>query len=76
MMKFKHKLKTLRKKAVLTQKQLSELSGIPLTTIQKYERGVFEPKIQNLYKLADVLKVEPMELINSLKGGLDEIHTA
>jgi len=48
-------IKSLRKEKKLTQKQLAEKTGIAVITIQNYEAGKYEPKNQNLRKLAAVL---------------------
>jgi len=36
----------------LTQKQLAEKSGIATITLQQYERGVREPKLDTIAKIA------------------------
>ena len=48
-------IKSLRKEKKLTQKQLAEKTGIAVITIQNYEAGKYEPKNQNLRKLAAIL---------------------
>lgn len=48
-------IKHLRKEKKLTQKQLAEKTGIAVITIQNYEAGKYEPKNQNLRKLAAIL---------------------
>ena len=59
-------LKKVRKSKGLTQKELSELSGINLKTIQKYEQGVIDinnANIYTLYKLANTLNCHIWELL-------------
>lgn len=56
------KLKLLRKEHGLTQKALSDLSGIPVITIQGYEAEKFNPKIGQIEKLAAALQITPFEL--------------
>lgn len=51
------RLKALRTEAGMTQKRLSELSGVPLPSIRAYERGVRSPKDQSQQKIADVFNV-------------------
>ena len=48
-------IKRLRKEAKLTQKQLAEKTGIAVITIQNYEAGKYEPKIDALHKIAKAL---------------------
>lgn len=36
-------IKELREKANLTQKEFSNLTGIPIRTIQNWEQGISEP---------------------------------
>ena len=60
------KLKILRESLKITQKKLSEISGVNLRQIQKIESG--EIKIENIsaknfMALAEALNVEPKELL-------------
>lgn len=59
-------LKELRKKRGLTFQALSDLSGIPLKTLQRYEAGTCKLEnmtLINAVKLADALGVHPRELL-------------
>ncbi len=47
-----------RKKKKITQKKLAELTGIAEITIRQYEAGKYQPKIENLNKIASVLEVD------------------
>lgn len=62
-MNISEKIKLLRKKSKLTQKQLSELSGIPVRTIQRYEAGDTHPQKESIQKLAKALNVPEIEFI-------------
>jgi transcriptional regulator with XRE-family HTH domain len=58
------KLKDARRRAVLTQEQLAEKSGVGVATIIRLERGqVEEPRVSTLRKLAGALEVDARELI-------------
>lgn len=50
-------LKYYRKQAKMTQKQLSEETGIAEITIRQYEAGKYQPKIENLHKISNALNV-------------------
>lgn len=52
------KIKSLRKDNGLTQKKLSELTGISEISIRKYENGDRNPKIEALERIAEVLNVQ------------------
>lgn len=54
-------LKDLRKAKGLTQKELSEKTGIPLAYIQSFERGTggYFPTEDDLLRLAEVFRVDP-----------------
>lgn len=52
------KIKTHRKIKCLSQKQLSELTGISEISIRKYEAGDRKPKIEQLMKIANALDIE------------------
>ena len=54
-MKFSDRLKDLREKQNLTQKELGKLAGITERQIQKYEAGVARPRFAAAEKLAKAL---------------------
>lgn len=56
-------IRNLRKENGYTQKQLAELSGIATITLQQYESGKREPKIEQLIKLSNALQVDINELL-------------
>lgn len=56
-------IKTARNNAGLTQKQLAEKSGIATITLQQYERGVREPKLETIAKIARALNLYAADLI-------------
>lgn len=58
-------LKVLRKQRGLTQKQLSQRTGIPRTVLSEYENGVHninQMTLANALKLAHALNVSTEEL--------------
>ncbi len=60
------KLKEARERAELTQKELSERSGVNLRTIQDYEQGrksINKAQGLSLYRLATALNVTIEELL-------------
>ncbi len=57
------KLREMRKRALLTQKQLADKSGVGITTIIRIERNQVEPHARTIRKLAESLDVEPHELM-------------
>jgi DNA-binding XRE family transcriptional regulator len=57
------KLRDLRKRALLTQEQLAETSGVGVTTIVRIERNQVEPHARTIRKLADALDVDPKDLL-------------
>lgn len=58
-MKFCEKVKMLREKAGLTQKQLAEEIGVSLRTVTNYENGSRYPKQRGIYgRLSSLLGVE------------------
>ncbi|GAB5615703.1 hypothetical protein JCM31739_05280 [Faecalimonas canis] len=58
------KIKTLRQKKRLTQKQLGDLCGMADSAIRRYENGRAKPKIETLQKIADALDIKISELIS------------
>jgi transcriptional regulator with XRE-family HTH domain len=57
------KLRDTRKRALLTQQQLADKSGVGVTTIIRIERNQVEPQARTIRKLAEALNVEPYELL-------------
>lgn len=59
------RIRNYRKIAGLTQKQLGDLSGTSETTIKQYELGKRQPRIDQLEKIAPVLKVTTPDLLGT-----------
>lgn len=51
------RIKTARKDARLTQSELAKKAGIATITLQQYERGVRQPRLEQIKKIADALEV-------------------
>lgn len=56
-------IKAARKKAGLTQAQLSEKSGVAAISIHQYEAGKREPRLEQLLRLAPALNVSMAYLL-------------
>jgi len=63
------KLREIRKRALLTQQQLADKSGVGVTTIIRAERNQVEPQVRTIRKLAKALGVEPHELLKREADG-------
>ena len=61
--RFALRLKELREKAGLTVDQLAERSGIPATTLYKWESDTRTPAIDRFPELASALRVKPRSLL-------------
>lgn len=57
-------LKRIRKEKGITQEKLEELSGLDRGYISGVERGVRNPSIKNIEKLAKALKISVSDLTN------------
>jgi len=57
-------LKTRRKLAGLSQEELSEHTGVSMALISEIERGIANPTIVSLEKIADYFQVSVAELLN------------
>ena len=63
------KLREIRKRALLTQQQLADKSGVGVTTIIRVERNQVEPQARTIRKLAKALGVKPHELLQGEADG-------
>jgi transcriptional regulator with XRE-family HTH domain len=59
------RLRDLRKRALLTQRELADKSGVGVTTIIRIERNQVEPHGRTIRRLAEALKVAPEELVKT-----------
>lgn len=59
------KIQYFRKKAGYTQKQLAEACGVATGTIQQYELGKRQPRIEQLEIIADALDLHLLDLLDS-----------
>lgn len=57
-------IKVLRLDAGLSQEKLGELAGLDRTYISGIERGVRNPSIKNIQKLAKALKIKVSDLVD------------
>lgn len=56
-------LRMVRKDARLTQEQLAHAAGVDRTFVSLVERGINQPSVRMLFKLAAALEVRPARLI-------------
>ena len=56
------RLKAVREGQRYTRKALSDLSGVGEKTIERYEYGTTDVRLEKLIALADVLRLHPAEL--------------
>ncbi len=59
------RLRDLRKRSLLTQRELADKSGVGVTTIIRIERNQVEPHGRTIRKLAEALAVAPEELVKT-----------
>lgn len=62
------RIKKARENAGLTQSELSAQLGIPYQSISQWERGIRNPKLNTLKKIAEALGVEWVELYADSKA--------
>ena len=60
---FGQHLRELRQKKRLTQEELADKAGLHFTYIGQIERGIRNPSLVNLHKLAKALNVRGGELL-------------
>ena len=57
------KIKSMRKKRGLTQKQLAELLGVKQQNVSDWERSLRSPSVKNLKKLSEILNCQIDDLV-------------
>lgn len=67
------KIKQLRKRENMTQKELAQRTGFAEITIRQYENHNRTPKLETLIKIADALNVPVYELLDDFRAELSEI---
>ena len=55
-----------RNRRQLTQSQLGERAGIHFTEISRIERGLRDPRLSTLIRLARALKLRPTRLLDGI----------
>jgi transcriptional regulator with XRE-family HTH domain len=67
---FAHRLREARVLRLLSREALARTSGVPASSIGRFERGAGEPSASALQRLAAALRVTPDALLGA---GLDEL---
>ena len=62
-------MKRLREDMVLSQRELARMAGLTQMTVWRLENGYADAHAQTIRKLAEVLGVEPRELVKIEEGG-------
>lgn len=63
-------LKRLRLAAGLTQMELSNRSGLDMAEISRLERGVKDPRLSTIVRLATGLEVDAGDLVRGIQPAL------
>lgn len=66
---FSDRLRRFRKEKRIRQKELAELIGVSVTSIQAYERGEYKPSFERMIKLSDALGCTIDELCGTKAEG-------
>ena len=59
------KLNQIRTREALTQRDLSERTGLTIATISRIEQNQVEPRLSTVRKLANALGVHPSQLMEN-----------
>lgn len=62
-----NRIKELREKNGILQKELADMMGVNYVSVSKWENGKASPSEENLQKLAEYLGCEPEEILSGLK---------
>jgi len=66
------RLRKLRTRRFLTQVELASEAGLTESTINRLEQGLQKARISTVRKIANVLGVNPEELLNNEERAQDE----
>jgi transcriptional regulator with XRE-family HTH domain len=64
---FAQNVSRARKQKHLTQEEVSHRSGIHVTEVSRIERGLRDPRVTTLLRLADALEVTPATLLKGVE---------
>ncbi len=64
-------LRTLREGQNLSQEKLAEYCDLDRTYISLLERGLRQPTISTIFKIADALDISPSELVKKVEMKLN-----
>lgn len=63
-----NRIKELREKNGILQKELADMMGVNYVSVSKWENGKASPSEENLQKLAEYLGCEPEEILSGLEN--------
>ena len=63
---FAQNVSRARKQKHLTQEEISNRSGIHVTEVSRIERGLRDPRVTTLIRLAHALEVSPADLLRGV----------
>ncbi len=66
LMNISEKIKQLRKNKKMSQKELAQKTGLSIGSIQGYEQGRYNPKLETVLKIADALEISPSVFYDDL----------
>ena len=66
------RLGRIRRDKDMTQRDLSEMAGVPVSTLRGYEQGLRTPQLKILAKLCQALKIRPEALDPDLSPENDQ----
>jgi len=59
-------IKQLREEQELSQQELADYAELDRSYISDMERGRYNPTLQTIYKLSEILKIKPNKLIEKV----------
>ena len=59
---FSNRLKKLKEKLVITQRDIQDKAGITQSTVSNIESGKTQPELETIRKIAEAYKVNPVWL--------------
>ena len=72
-MELKIKIREVREAKQMSQRKLAAACGFSPASVCLWERGIYYPSLENLIKVAEVLEVNPLDLMECVRTSTNTV---